>query len=75
MAGVSMKGSGIDSLDYTGLFFCSACEDEFELDGATDDYGIVAYAECPKCKSVLEVEVPSKEQLRADYLADFDPEN
>lgn len=72
---ISMRGSGIYSADYTGVFFCSTCESEFELEGATDDYGIVAYAECPQCKSVLEVEVPSKEQLRADYWADYDPNN
>jgi outer membrane protein assembly factor BamB len=51
------------------------CENEYELDGSTDDYGIVAYAECPKCKTVLELEVPSKEEVRADYWADYDPNN
>jgi transcription elongation factor Elf1 len=75
MNGVSMRGSGVDSVDYNGVFFCSTCESEYELDGSTDDYGIVAYAECPKCKRVLEVEVPSKEQLREDYWADYDPNN
>lgn len=70
-----MKGSGVDSADYTGIFFCDNCEDEYSLDGATDDYGIIAYAECPDCKAVLEVEVPSKEQLREDYWADYDPNN
>ena len=71
----SMRGSGIYSGDYTAVFFCSNCEDEYSLDGAKDDYGIIAYAECPDCKAVLEVEVPSKEELRADYLADYDPSN
>lgn len=70
-----MKGSGIDSTDYTADFFCSDCEKEFELDGVTDDYGIIATAECPECRKELEVEVPSKEELRADYLADYDPNN
>lgn len=71
----SMKGSGIDSEDYTAWFFCSHCDEEMELDGQSDDYGIIATAECPKCRSTLEVEMPSKEQLREDYLADYDPNN
>jgi len=71
----SMRGSGIYAEDYTAWFFCSDCEKEFELDGTTDDYKIVATAECPECKKELEVEVPSKEELRADYLADYDPNN
>lgn len=75
MNGVSMRGSGIDGVDYSGVFFCSTCEVEYELDGATDDYKIIAYAECPKCKTVLEVEVPSREQLRQDYWADYNPNN
>jgi transcription elongation factor Elf1 len=72
--GGSMRGSGIDSTDYTADFFCSDCEKEFELDGMTDDYGIIAYAECPDCAKVLEVEVPSREDLREDYYADYDPD-
>jgi transcription elongation factor Elf1 len=73
MSEFSMKGSGIDSTDYTADFFCAECDKEFELDGMVDDYGIVATAECPKCGAELEVEVPSKEQLREDYWADYDP--
>ena len=67
----SMRGSGIYSEDYTGEFYCSECEKEFELDGSTDDWGNVAYAECPECKSELEKELPSKEELERDYWADY----
>lgn len=67
----SMRGSGIYSEDYTGDFYCSECEEEFELDGSTDDWGNTAYAECPKCQSELEKELPSKEELERDYWADY----
>lgn len=70
-----MRGSGIYENDYTDWFFCSHCDEEMELDGKSDDYGVVATAECPKCLSTLEVEMPSKEQLRENYLADYDPNN
>lgn len=75
MSGVSMRGSGIYARDYTAVFFCSDCEDEYSLDGTTDDYGHIAYAECPDCKRVLELEVPSKADLAEDYWADHDPNN
>jgi hypothetical protein len=66
----SMRGSGIYSDDYSGTFECSECEEEFELDGSTDDWGYIAYAECPKCKNQLEKELPTKEELEAEYWAD-----
>lgn len=73
MAGLSMKGSGIYSLDYTGHFFCSNCADEFELDGATDDSHHKAYAECPRCKSVLEKDLPDRWEVADNYWADYNP--
>lgn len=72
--GGSMKGSGIDAEDYTGDFYCSECDKEFELDGMTDDYGYNATAECPDCGKILEKELPTREEAEADYWADFDPE-
>lgn len=72
--GGSMMGSGIYSEDYTGDFYCSECDKEFELDGATDDYGYNATAECPDCGKILEKELPTREQVEADYWADYDPE-
>lgn len=65
---VSMRGSGIYSVDHTGTFYCAECDDEFTLDGATDDFGLVAYADCPKCGQQLELELPSKDDL-AEELA------
>ena len=72
--GGSMMGSGIYSEDYTGTFYCSECDKEYELDGSTDDYGYNASAECPDCGATLEVELPSREDLRDDYWADYDPD-
>ena len=43
--GGSMRGSGIYAEDYTGIFFCDNCEDEYERDGQTDDWGTNASAE------------------------------
>lgn len=74
MPGFSMKGSGIDSGDYTGDFYCSDCDKEFELDATTDDWGHYAMAECPDCGKDLEKELPSREELRDDYYADYDPD-
>jgi DNA-directed RNA polymerase subunit RPC12/RpoP len=67
----SMRGSGIYAEDYTGDFYCSECDKEFELDGQTDDYGNYAGAECPECGKDLEVELPSREELAEDYWADY----
>jgi hypothetical protein len=39
----SMRGSGIYQEDYTGTFYCSACDDEYSLDGTTDDWGYNDY--------------------------------
>jgi DNA-directed RNA polymerase subunit RPC12/RpoP len=69
--GGSMNGSGINSGDYSGWFYCSPCDEEFELDGSTDDSHIYAYAECPKCKGEVSKELPSKEELERDYWADY----
>ncbi len=69
--GGSMRGSGIYAEDYTGTFYCSDCEDEFELDGTTDDWGTMAYADCPDCGKGLELELPSRDERDedADYEA------
>ena len=69
--GGSMRGSGIYAEDYTGTFYCSECDDEYSLDGQTDDYGYNASAECPDCGATLEVELPSAEELAEDYYADY----
>ena len=53
----SMIGSGIYSEDYSGAFYCSECDKEFELDGQTNDTGTMAYADCPKCETELELEL------------------
>jgi DNA-directed RNA polymerase subunit RPC12/RpoP len=66
----SMRGSGIYAQDYTGVFYCDTCEDEFELDGSTDDWQSNAYADCPKCGQQLEVELPSRDERDED--ADYD---
>ena len=66
----SMRGSGIYAEDWTGTFYCSECEDEFELDGTTDDWGHNAFADCPKCGTQLEVELPSADERDED--ADYD---
>lgn len=68
--GGSMRGSGIYAEDYTGYFYCSDCEDEFELDGQTDDWGSYAYADCPKCGKGLELELPDRDGRDED--ADYD---
>lgn len=65
-----MRGSGIYAEDYTGYFYCSDCEDEFELDGQTDDWGSYAYADCPKCGKGLELELPDRDGRDED--ADYD---
>ena len=72
--GGSMRGSGIYAEDYSGIFYCSECDDEYELDGQTDDWGTAASAECPDCGATLEIELPSREELAEDYWADYDPE-
>lgn len=72
--GGSMRGSGIYQEDYSGIFYCGDCEDEFALDGTTDDYGVMASADCPDCGKSLEVGLPTREEVEADYWADYDPE-
>jgi transcription elongation factor Elf1 len=67
----SMRGSGIYVEDYTGNFYCSNCDTEEELEGSTDDWGLMAYAECLTCEATLEVELPSREELADDYWADY----
>jgi transcription elongation factor Elf1 len=68
--GGSMRGSGIYAEDWSGTFYCSDCEDEYSLDGQTDDYGYYASAECPDCGKTLEVELPSSDERDED--ADYD---
>lgn len=68
--GGSMRGSGIYAEDYTGIFFCDNCEDEYELDGQTDDWGTNASAECPDCGATLEVELPDTSQPDEDEAYD-----
>jgi hypothetical protein len=53
----SMRGSGIYAEDYSGIFYCDNCEDEFVLDGQTDDWGHNASAECPDCGAILNKEI------------------
>jgi len=54
----SMYGSGIYSSSYSGNFTCSACEKDFDdLEGQTDDWGLMAYADCPDCGAELEKEI------------------
>lgn len=68
--GGSMRGSGIYSEDYTGIFYCSNCEDEYQLDGSTDDWGSTAYADCPDCGKGIEKEL--EERDGSDEDADYD---
>lgn len=56
-----MRGSGIYSEDYTGIFFCEDCGDEYSLDGQTDDFGDKAFAECPDCGQQLEKDIDEKD--------------
>jgi predicted RNA-binding Zn-ribbon protein involved in translation (DUF1610 family) len=67
----SMRGSGIYAEDYSGVFYCDNCEDEYLLDGQTDDWGHNASAECPDCGAILELEIPSRDERDedADYEA------
>jgi hypothetical protein len=53
----SMRGSGIYAEDYSGIFYCDNCEDEFVLEGQTDDWGHNASAECPDCQAILTKEI------------------
>lgn len=69
--GGSMMGSGIYQEDYSGIFYCADCDDEYELDGQTDDWGHQAFAECPDCQKQLEVDLPTREEMRDDYYADY----
>jgi hypothetical protein len=67
----SMRGSGIYAEDWSGIFYCSDCDDEYELDGQTDDWGYQAFAECPDCQKQLEIDLPTREEMRDDYYADY----
>ena len=62
-----MRGSGIYSRDYTGNFYCSACDTTTELEGSTDDWNTTAYAECLTCEKTLEVDLSADAD---DYWAD-----
>ena len=66
MSGVSMRGSGIDGVDYTTAFYCDNCDKETVLDGATNDERTVAYATC-SCGRELETDIP---ELEAEYEPD-----
>jgi transcription elongation factor Elf1 len=66
MSGASMRGSGIYSEDVNTIFYCSTCEDEFELDGTTDDYGMIAYATCPTCGKDLEADISDSSEPDPD---------
>jgi hypothetical protein len=57
----SMRGSGIYADNYTGDFYCYECDEDYELDGVTDDWGNKAFATCPKCEADLELELPDNE--------------
>ncbi len=61
-----MKGSGIFSEDYTGVFYCASCEDEYTLDGVTDDWGTTVYATCVECGSELEKDISEQVALDDD---------
>lgn len=63
-----MRGSGIYAEDYTGTFYCDNCEDEFELDGQTDDWQTKAFADCPKCQAELELDLPSADENDDDAM-------
>jgi len=62
----SMRGSGIFSEDYSGVFFCPSCEDEYSLDGQTDDFGVEAFAECPDCGEPLSKEISDERGVDED---------
>jgi DNA-directed RNA polymerase subunit RPC12/RpoP len=68
--GRSMMGSGIYAEDYSGLFYCSDCDKEFQIDATTDDYGYNAYAECPDCNRVLDKDISSEGGLDDDSAYD-----
>lgn len=66
----SMKGSGIFSEEYKGTFFCPTCEDEYSLEGQTDDFGVEAYAECPDCGETLTKEISDERGVDEDAIYD-----
>jgi Zn finger protein HypA/HybF involved in hydrogenase expression len=51
----SMKGSGIDSEDWTGVIYCEACKQDQTVDAVTNDWHTKAFATCPKCEADLEI--------------------
>lgn len=61
-----MNGSGIFSEDYAGVFYCATCEDEYTLDGTTDDWGSVAYATCLECGTELEKDISVESSIDDD---------
>lgn len=67
MSGSSMRGSGIDGVDYTVVFYCDNCHEERVLDGSTNDERTVAYATC-RCGREMETDIPEPE-------AEYEPED
>jgi transcription elongation factor Elf1 len=65
------NGSGINKQDYSGEFYCYECDKDYELDGTTDDSGLVAYADCHKCGKQLTKELPTKKEAEESYWADY----
>lgn len=57
-----MFGSGIYCEEITATFHCPTCEEDYELEGMTDDYHTMATAECEVCKTSLRIELDSNER-------------
>lgn len=54
----SMMGSGIYVQDWVGTIECVYCEQKFEeVEGQTNDWGSMAYADCPKCGREVETQI------------------
>jgi transcription elongation factor Elf1 len=70
MSGVSMRGSGIDGVDYTAVFYCDNCHEERVVDGTTNDERTVVYATC-RCGREMEMEIP---EVETDY-SEYQPED
>lgn len=65
----SMMGSGIYAKDWSGEMDCLACEKTFEVEGETNDWQTMAFAECPQCSGDLEKEISRDEN---DYDDTYD---
>jgi transcription elongation factor Elf1 len=65
--GMSMRGSGIDSGDYTATFYCDNCHEERVVDGTTNDERTIVYATC-RCGREMEMEIPA-------YEPEYEPED